>query len=336
MITILIPTYNRPLDFKNALSSLYIQTYKNFKVVVVDDCSTKTNLKQIENICNEFPNLNITLLKNKTHLGCGGNRQIGYEYIKEHPTKYLMFLDSDDMYYPQTVERLFNCAETNNADIVSSNILSYIADNWHENIIEAERSKTWLHGKIYSLDFLIKNEVNFNKNLETNEDLNFNLIAFAKTKNTFLLKEILYLWKNNKDSITHSTDSIYQQHKCGSIDYIEALYQAWLCAKDSVIIKANILNLYNFYQIGVAYKLITKEIDEHIYELLHDEDIMDAVVNIYKIDTDQTFKQWIKDGDNLLFFGQTFGQWLMKYYTREEILAAIKRSKEKDDKEWSS
>lgn len=269
------------------------------------------------------------MLKNKTHLGCGGNRQVGYEYIKEHPTKYLMFLDSDDMYYPQTVERLFNCAETNNADIVSSKILSYDAEDWHENIIEPEKSKTWLHGKIYLLEFLIKNNINFNKDLETNEDLNFNLIAFSKTKNSFLLKEILYLWKKNINSITHSASSIYQQHKCGSVDYIEALYQAWVDTKDPIIVKPNIVNLYNFYQAGVAFKLITKEIDKHISELLHNEDIMETIVNIYNLETTQEFKQWVKDGENLLFFGQTFGQWVMKYYTGEEILAAIKRNKEK-------
>ena len=75
MITVIIPTYNRPDCLQKALASLNLQTDQRFNVVVVDDCSTE----DIEGAVKPFQQVGMTIhyIRLSKNGGAGVARNVG-------------------------------------------------------------------------------------------------------------------------------------------------------------------------------------------------------------------------------------------------------------------
>lgn len=327
MVTVIIPAYNRPNELSAALTSLRIQTDQDFKVIVSDDAGA-VNLKEV---CDDFPELEICYLRPAKNLGCGGNRRFALDYFFKHPTEHLMFLDSDDLLMPQAIARLNKAITVNEADIISTDIVQE-CDGPKQIIIKAEDSKTWLHGKIYKTQFLMDNHLQFNDRLETNEDLAFNLSLYAYDPESYFLHEQLYLWRSNDDSVTRSKNNTALLQRCNSIEYIRANYTAFKCYKAgmqlSPVLVANIIHIYNFWQRAVIYNTLTDEIRTQVHEMLHHPQIIKILFSFYQHgNSSLKLDAWCLKGESLIFFSQTYGQWLTKFFTPAEILQALRASK---------
>ena len=111
LISVVIPTYNRPELLKKAIQSVINQTYKNFEIIIVDDSSIKNNEKIIKN----FNKKNIIYIKNKTRKGGGHSRNIG---IKKAKGEYIAFLDDDDEWIPEKLEKQLKAYNTPKLGIV--------------------------------------------------------------------------------------------------------------------------------------------------------------------------------------------------------------------------
>jgi len=99
-VSVVIPTCNRPKLLKEALSSVFEQTYKNFEIVIVDDGEDSP-----EQVLKEFDTSRITYIKNKEKQGGAGSRNIGVENSKYDP---IAFLDDDDTWVPEKLEKQIN------------------------------------------------------------------------------------------------------------------------------------------------------------------------------------------------------------------------------------
>lgn len=331
MITVIIPAYERPNDLRTALHSLAAQTQPNFKVIVSDDHSTE----DLKAVCQEFPSLNIKYIRTYKNFGCAGNRNFALQALYENPTEYVMFLDSDDVLSPIAVARLEQAISTNQADIICTDIARE-SFGPEQEIISAEKSKTWMHGKIYSTIFLRDNNAHFPDGVKTNEDLAFNLSLYAYEPESYLLHEPLYVWRNNPNSITQSKDNTLIRNQCKSIDYIEAIYYAYTCYPKGKLTKqmiANIINCYSYWQNGVIYGFNMDPFYSKMKRMLHNKQTATALVKIYNYpDTDFQLKQWCVKNDSLVFYGQTFGAWVMKFFKPEEIAELIQETqKEKEN-----
>lgn len=97
LVSIIIPTYNRSKLLKNAINSIINQTYQNFEIIIIDDCSTDDTLKVVKN----FEDKRIKYLKNKVSLRATGSRNRG---IENSNGDFIAFLDDDDEWYPQKLE----------------------------------------------------------------------------------------------------------------------------------------------------------------------------------------------------------------------------------------
>ncbi len=94
MISVIIPVYNRSHIIENTLISLTKQTYKDFEVVIVDDCSNDS--ATLEVILNQYSNqLNIIYIRHETNKHGSAARNTGIMHAKG---KYIAFLDSDDIW----------------------------------------------------------------------------------------------------------------------------------------------------------------------------------------------------------------------------------------------
>ena len=97
LVSVIIPTYNRKHLLKEALGSVFSQTYKNLQVIVVDDGSTDNT----QDIISDFKDKRITYIK-QGHRGASSARNKGIENAKG---EYTAFLDSDDRWLPTKIEK---------------------------------------------------------------------------------------------------------------------------------------------------------------------------------------------------------------------------------------
>ena len=87
LISIIIPTYNRKDELANCITSMADQSYKNFEIIIIDDCSADGT---VDFLNDNFPEIKI--LKNKNRSGPTLARNIG---IKKSKGSLILFIDSD-------------------------------------------------------------------------------------------------------------------------------------------------------------------------------------------------------------------------------------------------
>lgn len=99
-IGIIIPNCNYEEWIEKCLSSIEKQTYKNYEVIFIDDCSTDDSVKIAEKFLNRIP-LKIVKLRQKRYNG--GARNEGYLYLSDD-VDYVWYVDSDDWIVPEALE----------------------------------------------------------------------------------------------------------------------------------------------------------------------------------------------------------------------------------------
>ena len=93
--SVIIPTYNRAVYVAQAIDSVLAQTFTDYEIIVCDDGSTDAT----EDVLRSYGD-RIKIVHTK-HAGPGGARNAG---AKIASGDYLSFLDSDDLWRPQTLE----------------------------------------------------------------------------------------------------------------------------------------------------------------------------------------------------------------------------------------
>ncbi|WP_310992295.1 glycosyltransferase family 2 protein [Aequorivita marina] len=85
LVSIIIPTYNRPRKFQRCLQSVLGQTHTHIEVIVIDDASS--------NILEYTKDARVRVIRNAKNLGPGPSRNVGLYHAKG---EFIAFLDSDD------------------------------------------------------------------------------------------------------------------------------------------------------------------------------------------------------------------------------------------------
>jgi glycosyltransferase involved in cell wall biosynthesis len=104
MVSVIVPTYNRPEMLAECLESINGQTYQDLEVVVINDGGR--DVGDIVSACNKRKN--IRYLNQPTNKGLAAARNSG---IRAAKGKYIAYLDDDDIYYPDHIETLVGFLE---------------------------------------------------------------------------------------------------------------------------------------------------------------------------------------------------------------------------------
>ena len=97
-ISVVVPVYNRAELVQRALRSVFAQTFADFELIVVDDGSADDMEKALE----QFSDPRLRLLRHERNRGTAAARNTG---IREARGAYVAFLDSDDEWLPEMLER---------------------------------------------------------------------------------------------------------------------------------------------------------------------------------------------------------------------------------------
>lgn len=102
-VSVVIPTYNRAKYLKQALDSVLAQTHKDLEIIVVDD-SSKDNTAEV--VSSYGPQVRYIVQENRER-GAARNRG-----IDESRGDYVAFLDSDDAWLPEHLERCLGALDS--------------------------------------------------------------------------------------------------------------------------------------------------------------------------------------------------------------------------------
>ena len=114
-VSVIISLYNYEKYIGECLDSLLAQSFQDFEVIVVDDCSTDNSCAVVDSYAPKF-NGRLKLTQTKINSGGGGeprNRGLGFSR-----GEYVFFMDADDILISNGLEEMYTLAKKFNADTV--------------------------------------------------------------------------------------------------------------------------------------------------------------------------------------------------------------------------
>jgi len=132
LVSVVVPAYNRAHLIGRAIKSILAQTYQNFEIIVVDDCSKE----DIGAALAGFQDSRIRYIRHEVNKGGGGARNTG---IEASQADYVAFLDDDDEWLPTKLEKQMEIFQNGNdrLGVVTCSRSKYqgdkkILENWPE------------------------------------------------------------------------------------------------------------------------------------------------------------------------------------------------------------
>lgn len=115
LVSIITPSYDSEKFISDTIQSVLNQTYKNWEMIIVDDCSPDNSNKVIEKYCKQDNRIKLIKLEKNSGPAIARNRG-----IKEAKGRYIAFLDSDDMWLPYKLETQVKFMQQNNVSLCYS------------------------------------------------------------------------------------------------------------------------------------------------------------------------------------------------------------------------
>lgn len=255
-ISVIVPFYNAEKYISSCVESLLAQTMKKIQIILINDGSTDHGEKIAQQYAEQYANVKLI---NKQNTGQGDSRNIGLQYAE---SKYVYFQDIDDFLTHNGLERLFQKAEDNDADIVlfnSVNVLETVRDEaslkdkdllgglyTHRSLSEqcVYRGEDFvcqcLETKegffpvvwvgLYQTEFLKKNKLLFEKILH--EDNIWCMDTVLAAERIVCMNEILHYRRMVSTSVTHQKKT--EKHVSGALRALEKsseVYDRMVCDK---------------------------------------------------------------------------------------------------------
>lgn len=98
LVSIVMPNYNGAKYLRESVESVLAQTYQNWELLFVDDCSTDDSLE----IIRSYHDGRIKVFQNETNSGAAVSRNYA---LREAKGKWIAFLDSDDLWHSEKLEK---------------------------------------------------------------------------------------------------------------------------------------------------------------------------------------------------------------------------------------
>lgn len=266
MIDIIMPVYNTPIDdLKRCLSSIERQSFKNYKVYIIDDGS----FDEVRNFLDEYAkDKENCIVKHVVNGGVSRARNIG---IDSSSAEYLTFVDSDDTLEDNFLEEAFSLIKDNDLDLViggyneikngkvvkvrkcddgfyiyDKSNLDLVMDKLLSGKLREDNKKigSLPTGRIYTRLYKrsVLGDLRFNSSLGMSEDTLFMIDFMEKVKQIGLSSRVWYNYYINDYSISRRkvSDKVINDHMM----FIEEVYKRMLVEDDLRIKNAYIFRVF--------------------------------------------------------------------------------------------
>ena len=206
VLSFVITHYNEPWEvcspLFNSLADQLGVDFDNIEVIVVEDGG-----KHLDgSLFTLFP-FNTKII-DEGHNGVSKARNIGLDHATGD---YIMFCDCDDRFISAYAIHLYlKAIKQAMFDIVKTPFLEDQIIDGELKLIRHDQDITFIHGKLYRMEFLKNNEIRFNDELTIHEDSFFNVIANMLAEgNVHEMSPAVYLWKYRDDSVVRKDREAY-------------------------------------------------------------------------------------------------------------------------------
>lgn len=230
LVSVIMPSWNTEKYIAESIESVLQQSYKHLELIIIDDCSSDNT----DQIVSGFKDNRIKYFKNLSNMGAALTRNYG---IRKAQGEWIAFLDSDDLWMPQKLEKQIEFMNKNNV-VFSYHNYEKIDEESKPLKIRVTGPKVVTQKKMYHygypgcLTFMYSakefGEIQI-KDIKKNNDYAI-LLKLCKRANCYLLDENLAKYRIRKKSISH--DKLIRKlkshydlfHKC---DEKNALIAFW-------------------------------------------------------------------------------------------------------------
>lgn len=122
-ISIVVTLYNCEKYISSTIESIYNQTFTDYEVIIVNDCSLDNGPLIVADFIKGKPNW--SLYNNEVNVGVAASRNLGFELAQG---KYIAILDSDDIWFDEKLEKQYSYMESENLDLCYSSYIYFIDD----------------------------------------------------------------------------------------------------------------------------------------------------------------------------------------------------------------
>lgn len=108
LVSIVMPAYNCEKFITSSIESVISQTYSNWEILIVDDCSTDRTAEIVGNYTKKDSRINYIKLAKNSGAAIARNKAIDYA-----SGEFIAFLDSDDIWFPEKLEKQIHFMQKN-------------------------------------------------------------------------------------------------------------------------------------------------------------------------------------------------------------------------------
>jgi len=214
LISVIVPVYNLEDKVYRCLNSLIEQTYTNVEIIVIDDGSVDATGQICKGLMERDQRISYIFQENQ---GVSAARNRGLDSCKG---EYILFVDGDDFVEKEHIQKLYEAAIDNGADISTCGFI-WESKSTKNNASKKERRYSNIEcirelisydgfggyacNKLYSRECV--GDTRFSVDLCVAEDLEFNLKVFMNVKKAYETKNDTYHYVINESSVTNSLNS---------------------------------------------------------------------------------------------------------------------------------
>lgn len=218
LVSIIIPVYNSEHYISRCLDSIIGQTYTNFELILIDDCSSDNSAS----ICDSYQKKDnrIRFIKKKENEGVTITRNKGLDNAKGD---YIIFIDNDDYIDNNYISTFIDSINNNKGyDLYTQNIFFHY-EGKDPYIVSDQQTLGGPWGKLFKKDIIEKNKIKFIPHLKYNEDNLFLLDYLEHSNSLYNIQYAGYHYIIHNECTSKKLEDNYSATSIGLILILERI-----------------------------------------------------------------------------------------------------------------
>lgn len=210
LVSIITPSYNCANFINETIESILSQTYRNWELIITDDCSTDNSREIIQGYCDKDKRIKLLKLSKNSGAGVARNNS-----IKEALGRFIAFCDSDDRWYPDKLQKQLDFMTSTDCALSYTSYMTCDEDSKITGIVVCRRKETSNSIKrddkigcltvIYDVHKIGKI---FMPDIRKRQDWAFKIKALSICKEALGMKEPLALYRLRKNSLSNKKSAL--------------------------------------------------------------------------------------------------------------------------------